>query len=193
MENQKSYNLIITLLVVVVVMLLTSIILLSTGVIGFKSSCNQSNGQTSSDSSAYVSDFKVDVNKLAELYGTSDYNILKRGNFDINTPIVLLTDGRIMINFEDYISNISNAKDILVFAPPGPSYILYILTEDGDIYSYSSEEYENGNYVAVKDERFSNIKNIITYTVGKANAGGSTYFVAIDSNDEYYKINSFGV
>ena len=221
MDNQKNSNGIIALFSIIVVLLLTFIILLSTGVITFKGSSqssnqqdcgttnnsNNDNGSNNENNSGNVvdnnsnceckcdskPDFKLDEAKLKDLCGSATINSLILEHFDPNTSVRLLTDGRISIGAEHFISNISNAKDMLLLTPPGPVSTLYILTEDGFVYKYSSEEYETGNYQATKVEGYSNIKYITKYLTNKINAGGTTFIVAIDADDNYYKLDEFSV
>lgn len=133
----------------------------------------------------------IDYSKLSE-YGKSDYNYIN-SVYNGDYSFKLLIDGRININFENYISNISNAKDFILFSPPSPDSTLYILTSNGDIYKYETSDYKSNNYSATKVDKYSNIKQIITYQTRKQNAGGCDYLIAIDKSNKYYEINSFCV
>ena len=219
--NDKKIN---KILVSIIVILLLLIILLSTGVINFKSnkyddyepnnevinnednSGSNENGNVENqednddkieDDDDFVDDDFVDdeiivIDDLSK-YGEADYTIIKE---DKNTDysFKINSDGNIIINGKNKISNISNAKSIKLFSPPSPKSILYILTEDGDIYKYDTNNYESNNYTAIKMEKYSNIKQIITYKKRSSEAnGGCDYIVVVDNNEKYYELNSFCV
>ena len=119
----------------------------------------------------------------------SDYNFLKQeGTTDYTFNLSI--DGKININFENEITNISNAKDIMLFVTPSTDYNLYILTTNGDIYKYNTSSYKSKDYNAIKVNGYSNIERMITYNTRKAHAGGCDYIVLIDNNNKYYKLDS---
>jgi len=136
-------------------------------------------------------DFIIDESELTK-FGKADYNIIKDVNVE-DYSFKLEANGKININFKNYISNISNAKDIILYSSPSTEQILYVLTNDGDVYQYNTSDYESSNYTATKVNEYSNIKYMITYQTRKANAGGCNYIILIDNNDKYYKLNSYCV
>jgi len=92
----------------------------------------------------------VDYDELAKI-GKLTYNFVK-GFYNNNYSINVLSDGKILINFEKYISNISNAKNLQLFSTPGGEEIIYILTEDGKVYNYalSNIDKNNRDYILVR-------------------------------------------
>lgn len=197
MESQKGSKGVMILLIVIIVVLL--VVLMATGIVSFKSSTtatnnqqtSQNNNDNTSGNNTSNNDFTISVDELSK-FGKSDYNILK----DVYTSdysFKLLTDGRISINFENDISNISNAKDIKLFNPPSSNSTLYILTSTGDIYKYETSSYKLNDYSAIKVDEYSNIQQMITYQTRKENAGGCDYVILIDNNEKYYELDSFCV
>ena len=127
------------------------------------------------------------------IYGEPNYSISTEEK-NIDYTFKIQQDKSIIINNQNKISNITNAKNIKLFNPPAPYSILYILTEDGNIYSYTTSNYEANNYEATKIDTYNNIKEIITYekrtTEGK---GGCDYIIIKDNNNNYYELDSFCV
>ena len=186
MENQKNNKVIIALVGVIIVILVVFCILFTTGTITFKSSNNSNNNNkeiTNENNEIIVSE--TELNK----FGKSDYNIIKSETLG-STSFNLDINGKININFTNNISNLSNVKDIMLFNRTAPSSILYILTNDGNIFSYDTANIETNNYNATKINEYSNINKIIIYRTRKANAGGCNYAIIIDNNGEYYKLDS---
>lgn len=172
MKRRKSKG-IIGLLILVIVILLVLCVLFATGIIDLKSN----NVST------------IDKEELTS-FGESDYNIIKdvyNGEYSFKLDI----DGRININFENYISNISNTEDILLFNSLEGDSILYILTSDGSVYMYETSNYQSGKYDAVKIDEYSDIDRIINYRTRKANAGGCDYVILVDKNGNYFKLDSY--
>lgn len=132
----------------------------------------------------------LNINELSK-FGTGDLAIIKKeGNSDYTFNLEI--DGRININFLDYISNISNAKDIILFSPPAPDATLYILTKDGDVYKYNTSNIDSGNLVATKINEYSSIERIINFERRVGNSGGCDYILA-QKNGKYSEIDSFCV
>jgi len=170
---------------IVNIILLSLFVLTATGKIKFDSYSEEDNCAPT----IITDDFEIDEDELGKL-GKDDYNFVKDVNIG-DYSFKLEVNGKININFENYISNISDAKDIILYNSPSLESILYILTDNGDIYQYNTSYYESGNYDATKIDEYSNIKYMITYQTRKANAGGCNYIILIDNNDKYYKLNSF--
>ncbi len=128
----------------------------------------------------------IDFSKLSEI-SKGDYNYIK-GVYNNTYSLNILSDGKVIINFNNYISNISNAKDIILFGDS--SETVYILTIDGNIFKYELSNIKNNNFEAIKLNDYNNIKNMTTYMTRKKNAGGCNYLVLIDNDDKYYKLDS---
>ena len=147
---------------------------------------NESNNNTTTENNN-----NQNIIKDLSTYGEPNYNIsTEEKNTDYTFKIQ--QDNSIIINNQNKISNIKNAKSIKIFNPPAPYSILYILTEDGNIYSYETSGYEENNYEATKINTYNNIKQIITYekrsTEGK---GGCNYIIIKDNQDNYYELDSY--
>lgn len=146
---------------------------------------NESNNDTTTENN------NQNIIKDLSTYGEPNYNIsTEEKNNDYTFKIQ--QDNSIIINNQNKISNIKNAKSIKLFNPPAPYSILYILTEDGNIYSYETSSYEENNYKATKINTYNNIEQIITYekrsTEGK---GGCDYIIIKDNQDNYYELDSY--
>lgn len=200
MENQKNNKGVIALLIVIIVILSVLCVLFATGKISLKSNELDNNeineninddNKVENDVEEIVKNQNISINK-DELtkFGKSDYNIIKEV-YNSEYSFKLDINGRININFETYVSNVSNAKDLLLFSPPSPHSILYILATNGDVYQYETSSYETKNYDATKIEQYSNIVQIINYKTRKANAGGCDYVILVDENGKYFKLDSF--
>ena len=96
-------------------------------------------------------------------------------------------------NFEKYISNISNAKNLQLFSTPGGEEIIYILTEDGKVYNYALSNIDKNNFEATIIDDYNNIEKMMIYKTRKANAGGCDYLILIDNDNKYYTLDSYCV
>ena len=187
-KNNKG---LIICLITIIVILLTLVILLSTGTINFKEQNENTNDNheilNNKDNENNNYDTKVydELTKISKL----DYNFIK-SEYTTDYSIGLSIDGKINVNFQNNISNISNAKDIALFSTPAPYPTLYIVTTNGDVYKYDFSNYESKNYNATKISEYSNIEKIITYRTRKANAGGCDFIILVDKNNKYYKLDS---
>ena len=193
--KEKNKNILIGILIIIIVALLILITLVVTGTVNLKTTskvneeCSQINKEENqnSDEEGKTGGDAINYDKIMN-FGKSDHNIIEMEattEYNVN----LETDGRININFINYISNITNAKSIKLFNSP-LNYMLYILTKDGYIYKYDLSNYESGDYNAIKVDKYSNINKMIMYKTRKNNAGGCDYIILIDNNDEYYELDS---
>lgn len=135
----------------------------------------------------------INYDELAKI-GKLDYNFVK-GLYGNDYSINILSNGKILINFNNYISNISNAKDILKFNGLGPieDSIIYILTDDGNIYKYALANIGKNNFEATIIDDYNNIEKMMIYKTRKANAGGCDYLILIDNDNKYYTLDSYCV
>ena len=151
---------------------------------------NENNNESNNDTTTKNQNNQNIIKDLST-YGEPNYNISTE---EKNTEYTfkIQQDNSIIINNQNKISNVKNAKSIKLFNPPAPYSILYILTEDGNIYSYETSSYEENNYEATKINTYNNIKQIITYekrsTEGK---GGCNYIIIKDNQDNYYELDSY--
>lgn len=222
-NNMKGFKVVIGLLVIITLALATLLVLVVTGKVNFKEKNESeerivtNNNQTidtekesdedknettnecncNCDYTSYASESfgngtaNIDYEKLAKI-GKSTYNYAK-GAYINSDSLNILSDGKILVNFSDNISNISNAEDLILFAGPGADTIAYILTSDGNVYKYNLTNISSKNFNATKLDEYSNIKQIIRYKTRKANAGGCDYVVLIDGDGKYYSIDHYCV
>lgn len=151
---------------------------------------NENNNASNNDTTTENNNNQNIIKDLSA-YGEPNYSI---SNEEKNTDYTfkIQQDNSILINNKNNITNITNAKSIKLFNPPAPYSILYILTEDGNIYKYETSEYENKNYNATKINTYNNIKEIITYEKRTSeNKGGCDYIIIKDNQDNYYELDSF--
>ena len=172
---KKRKNLIIGVLILIIVLLVTLLFLITTGKIDYsnKENCN------------------IDYDELAKI-ATGDYNFMSKESYSNNSAIVL-SNGKVLVNFDYYIENIINAKDLVLFSVPSDDTILYILTINGDIYKYNLDDANSKNFNASKIDEHKNIKQILRYETRKGNAGGCDYVILIDNNGKYYSLDSYCV
>lgn len=209
--KDKKTNIILVIIIFVLILL---IILLSTGAIDFKSD-KYSNYESNNES---INNNKNEQNnEKDELVNNTDENdeTIENSNTDenedknlseywlVNDDVVteektsdltfkISDNGKISINGNKNIENISAAKSIKLFSPPSPNSILYILTKEGYLYKYETSEYEKGNYTATKLDEYSNITEIITYQKRTTSQnGGCDYIFIRDNSGKQYELDSF--
>ena len=198
------------ILIIIIVVLLLLITLLSTGIIDFnknKYSNYEPNNETANnnskennDNNEFNNEESNDNNEVnnKENNQTNDPSEYWLVNNDIITEektteltFKITDNGKISINNNKTITNITNAKSIKLFSPPAPYQTLYILTKDGNIYKYETSELEKENYNATKVDAYTNIKEIVTYQKRSTeNKGGCDYIVVIDEDNKHYKLDS---
>lgn len=131
---------------------------------------------------------EVDFAKLEE-FGKSDYNYIKSVS-DMNYNIIINNDGKVVVNFDKTIDNVTKVTDIKLFSNDGKDN-LYILDENGDIYKYDMSDLDKDKVAAKKMSKYENISELIVYRTRKKNAGGCDYLIAISNDNEYSEIDSF--
>ncbi len=164
---------IICCLTVLCVAAITVIILMCTGII--KCNCTKD-----------TKELKVEESKLTEIKD-GDYKATKVESTHMNSYALLL-NGKVVIDFEREITNVSNAVDIVLL-----NEYLYILTEDGNVYKYFTGITKEAILDATKVDTVKDVKKIVKYTVRKQAAGGCDYVVAIDANNNYTSLEDFCV
>ncbi len=194
MEKTKNNNMVIILLVIIIVLLVVFAILLATGTISFKSNSlsNTTSDNSPDNSSCKNEEIEISASELSKI-GSSTYNSIKE-QYNSNYSFKLDVNGKVIINLTHELSNITNAKDILLYTPPAPTSFLYVLTKDGDVYKYDISNYDSNNYTAEKLNEYSNIKKMFLYSTSSSAAkGGCSYLVLIDGNEKYYQLDSYCV
>lgn len=142
----------------------------------------------------------IDNDIFSQKVGDSNLGFIKMLTIDNNGEslfIGLTVSGKVMVDFDKEISNVSNVSDIITFSDSdGPgvddSTTLYILDSDGYLYSYTTKNYNAGILEADKLEKYSNVKKIFTYSTRGKNTGGCDKLI-IDSNNDYIEFKSFCV
>ena len=185
MRKSKKNNGLIALLLIVTIVLITLLILIVTGKIDIKNTLNKltNNQETITDN--------LDYDELAKI-GSSDYNYVY-GDYNSEHSVNILANGKVLLDFNKHISNISSAKDLILFSGPGVDSMVYILTTEGDVYQYALSNISAKKFSATKLDEYSNIQRIVRYKTRKANAGGCDYVVLIDNKGKYYSLDSFCV
>lgn len=135
-------------------------------------------------------DYTFNTSKLSKI-SEGDFNIIKM-EYNDSHSFSLDVSGKVIIDFNNYIDNISDAKDILLFNSEQGN-ILYILTLSGDVYKYNVLSLESDEFTAGKIDEYSNIKKMFIYNTRKNNSGGCDYVVLIDSDDNYHQLISLCV
>ena len=125
-------------------------------------------------------------------FGESDFNIIKLQSSGSHS-FALDVNGKVIVDFDKTIDNVFDVKDIVLFSTSLDESFLYILTKSGELYKYDILNIENSEFAASKVEEYSNIERIMTYDTRKANAGGCSFIILVDSDSKYYELNSFCV
>ena len=196
MEKEKKNN---GGLIALIIVLFLLILGLGGYIVYDKVITGKDNNQDNNTSNDYVScncpeancDDSVDYDKLAEISKMS-YNFVNSA-YNNKYSISVLSNGKVLVNFIENISNISDAKDLILFSGPGNGDIAYILTNDGNVYKYDLANSSNNNFDATKLDEYKNIKQMVRYMTRKAHAGGCDYVVLIDSENKYYSLDSYCV
>ena len=169
----KKLKALIVFLLLVIVALGVFVFLLATGKVSFvKTECNCKES----------TEVKLDVSKL-EAIKSGEFNILKQVSSKY-FPTSLLTNGKVMFGYDRYISNVDNAKDIVVM-----NEYLYILTEDGNVYKYFAGITNNTSLEATKIEDLKDIKMMFEYDIRSSDAGGCNYLIVVDKDNNYKQID----
>lgn len=92
--------------------------------------------------------------------------------------------------------NINNVIDIIDFFISGAEeteQILYLLTENGEVYFYKVGEINNRNFNVTKVDNVSNVVKLFISNYSKENAGGSWAIFAITENNDCIMLNGDSV
>jgi hypothetical protein len=106
--------------------------------------------------------------------------------------ITLSNDGKVTIKNEENVSitlNISDVKNI-----EGINGELFILLKNGDLYSYSFDDFANNKDTVTKINEIKNVtKFVILIWADCTQCGGNTTLGAVDNNNKYVELESFGM
>lgn len=219
--NKKNNKIFIILMGIIIVILAVLCILFATNKISFKEINNighkitedentleqseENNKSNQSDTVTNNSNFNsvgIDYDKFVEKMGNYalDYGFIKMDYIRYNSTsynVGLTIDGKVIINFEKELNNISDISDIQTFSDSDGATLddnssLYILDNKGNLYKYTAKDYSEGLLQATKMEEYTNVSKIFAYYGRKINAGGCDSLV-IESNNNYIKLKSFCV
>lgn len=217
--EKKNNKIAIILMGIIIVVLVILCILFATDKISFKENnveknkitenedvleqSEESNKSEQSDNVTNNSNFNsvgIDYDKFVEKIGNFDYGFIKMDSINYNSTsynVGLTIDGKVIINFEKEIENISNVSDIKSFSDSDGASLddnssLYILDKKGNLYKYTGKDYSEGILQATQIKEYSNVSKIITYYGRKKNAGGCDKLI-IECNNNYIEIKSFCV
>lgn len=135
-----------------------------------------------------ISLFEKDNSDSHTIWNVGNEILLEVSGSNLNFKIS--SDGKVTINNNKIIKNISNAVSLRVISPPTSYSLIYILTKNGVVYKYNTSYYDDANYNAVKV--IDNIKQLLLYEKRSTiSRGGCDYIIGIDNNNKEYVLNSF--
>ena len=132
MEKEKSKNGLIAFLIIIILALAILLFLSLTGRLEFNGN-EGSNAETEIVDNTNTSE-NISYDELGKI-SKSTYNFVN-GDYTSDHSINVLSDGKVLIDFKDSISNITNAKDLVLFTGPGTDSVAYIITVSGEVYKY---------------------------------------------------------
>lgn len=222
MENKKANSKLVGALIVVIVLLLVCGGFLVYSLLSNKSDYNlggteNNNQQLSGDSDDSSTNDVVnsgntlyDVSKLNvkvlngwNIFGDLSKNANEVEKIVLDKYIILLNlDGKVSLN--GYINdklisgslNVSNVLDIVYFSTANGDEslnFLYLLTNNGDVYSYKLGNIDNKNFSVEKVNTVSNVQKLFISNGGKENSGGSWALFAITENNDCVMLNAASV
>ena len=218
MENQKNNKRVIALLIVIIVILSVLCVLFATGTISFKSNdvYNDENNSIINDTKEETTDkYFYDVTDL-NVKALPEYQVF--GDISKNKNVVETVDFGFEKDYSAYLDlsgnvtvqkysksenekgitgnlNVNGIIDVVHFSVPAveAEQLLYLLTDNGDVYYYRIGDIEKNSFNATKVESVSNVKKIFISNFSKANAGGSWALFAITSGNDCIMIKGESV
>lgn len=218
MENQKNNKRVIALLIVIIVILSVLCVLFATGTISFKSNdvYNDENNSIINDTKEETTDkYFYDVKDL-NVKALPEYQVF--GDISKNKNVVETVDFGFEKDYSAYLDlsgnvtvqkysksenekgitgnlNVNGIIDVVHFSVPTveAEQLLYLLTDNGDVYYYRIGDIEKNSFNATKVESVSNVKKIFISNFSKANAGGSWALFAITSGNDCIMIKGESV
>ena len=218
MENQKNNKRVISLLIVIIVILSVLCVLFATGTISFKSNdvYNDENNSIINDTKEETTDkYFYDVKDL-NVKALPEYQVF--GDISKNKNVVETVDFGFEKDYSAYLDlsgnvtvqkysksenekgitgnlNVNGIIDVVHFSVPAveAEQLLYLLTDNGDVYYYRIGDIEKNSFNATKVESVSNVKKIFISNFSKANAGGSWALFAITSGNDCIMIKGESV
>ena len=183
----KNNKRIITLLIIIITILSTLCILFATGTINLKSD-NPDNKENNINKSNLLDREKIEKYKN----GDGTYGIQKSFiETDYNTRLSLIGDVLVCYQSDCHkITNLNNVVDMLkwTIAGSGEAQKVLFLLDNGDLYNYAYENFNNNIFEATKIEDISNVERIIEFSYSGKGKGGNWGAIAITNNNEYIEI-----
>lgn len=107
--------------------------------------------------------------------------------------IVLSTDGKITIKKGENNSVYLNISDVKNIDYCNDMYVrLYILLNNGDVYEYTLEDFDNGKYTATKINEIKNATKFVKLDWADCDeCGGNINLGIIDNNNKYIELDSY--
>lgn len=113
-------------------------------------------------------------------------------DFDKVYQAALSSDGKVSIKDEDNVIttlNISDVKNIECINEK-----LFILLKNGDLYSYSFNDFISNKNTVTKVDKIKKVETfVILYWFDCTECGGNTTLGVIDSNNKYISLDGFGM
>lgn len=214
MDTKNKNNGILFLLIIIIIILSVLCVLFATDNINFKSSGlnNSSNVDSSNNNiSNQIIDKNNEQESINKyFYSTNELNVIALEHYKVfedisnNTNEVesirienkyfISLDLNGKVNLKSYSNdewitgtlNVNNVIDIINFDVPAPEFeqLVYLLTDNGDVYWYKFGDLDNKKFVATKVDSVSNVKKLFISRFAKENAGGSWALFAITENND---------
>jgi hypothetical protein len=108
-----------------------------------------------------------------------------------NTHLSLIGEVKVCYQSDCHkITNLNNVVDMLKWtvAGAGEAQKVLFLLDNGDLYSYAYEDYNNKNFEAKKIEGISNVDRIVEFSYSGKGKGGNWGAIAITKNNEYIEV-----
>ena len=216
MEKKNNNGVLTGLLIGIIIMLLVFVCLFATNTIRFntqklinknkqKSEDIKENTSLNNTIKNFYSIDELKIKTLDEYKVFSDIsnnrNIIETIDVDHKYYAELNLSGQVEIRIdsnEGWVAknlNIDKIIDIILFNIPAEDseQIIYLLSENGDVYSYKIGEANNNNYNVIKIENVSNVKKFFISNFSRENAGGSWALFAITKENESIMLNAESV
>ena len=141
------------------------------------------------DNYPVFNDISDNSNVVETVYNGNDYSAM----LDITGRVIIknyMKDKSVIGEL-----NIDRVVDIIVFSVPADysEQLLYLLTEDGNVYSYKFGNSDVKNYEVIRVEGLSNVKKIFISNYSKNNAGGASALFAITGDNDCLMIDGSSV
>ena len=214
MENQKNNKGVIVFLTILVIVLTVLCVLFATGTIDLSNkvktndTSNNSNQETTIKYFYNVKDLKVKALPEYQVFAdiSKNTNVVEKVDFGLEKDCAAFLDLSGNVTVQKYSKsandkgisgklNVTGVIDVVQFNIPAmeADQLLYLLTDNGNVYYYRIGDIEKNSFNATKVENVSNVKKIFISNYSKANAGGSWALFAITGNNDCVMIKGESV